>query len=886
VSRSWLAPEVVQTSTMDCGPAALKCMLDGHGISASYGRLREACQTSVDGTSIDTIEQVAGQLGLAAEQRLIPLDHVLLPDASLLPALLVVRHADNATHFVVVWRRHGAWLQIMDPALGRRWVRARSFADDIFRHEMSVAAGDWREWAASAENRAAWRARLGMIGIDAAAAERLIGDALGDPGWFGAGTLDACLRLVQSLVSAGGIDKGEEAERILSALVRDTAARAADIFSLVPQAYWSVTPDPDHWTREQPMLKAKGGVLLSISGARDADSRADDAPLPPELAAALSEPPIRPLGRLVRMVREDGLVAPLALAVAAGIATGALMLEALLFRGMLDIAPSLTLASQRLLAGIALVLFVALLLAAELAMGFEIARLGRALEVRLRISLLAKLPRLADRYFQSRPITDMADRSHNIQSVRAVPALGLGFVQVLFELALTVVGIAWIAPATAPWAAAIALSAFALPFLVQPLLNERDLRVRNQAGALHGFYLDSILGLAPIRAHRAERNVARQHESLLVEWTLSLRGLLAFGVLVECVQALLGTGLAIALLAAHFASAGAIGGADLLLVFWVLKLPAVGSRIAGLAQRYPAQRNALLRLVEPLDAPEEAGDPIGPVPSAAGAAGIRLEGVDVLAGGHSVLAGIDLDIAPGEHVAIVGPSGAGKSSLVGLILGWHRPNRGTLHVDGHPLAAERLAELRRQTAWIDPAVQIWNRSLLDNLLYAAEDEAVGGTGEAIAAADLRGIARKLPEGLQTLLGESGGLLSGGEGQRVRLGRALLNRDARLALLDEPFRGLDRVQRRRLLDEARAWWKDTTLICVTHDIEETLGFERVIVIEAGRVAEDGCPTELAGRESRYRSLLEAERQVRDGLWRGATWRRLRVGDGQVHEEAAA
>ena len=76
-----LIPEVVQTSAMDCGPASLKCLLEGFGISVSYGRLREACQTDVDGTSIDTMEEVAVQLGLDAEQVMIPTDHVLLPDA-------------------------------------------------------------------------------------------------------------------------------------------------------------------------------------------------------------------------------------------------------------------------------------------------------------------------------------------------------------------------------------------------------------------------------------------------------------------------------------------------------------------------------------------------------------------------------------------------------------------------------------------------------------------------------------------------------------------------------------------------------------------------------------------------------------------------------------
>src|SRR6476646_1788117 len=104
--RRLFVPEVVQTSAMDCGPASLKCLLEGFGISASYGRLREACQTDVDGTSIDTLEDIASQLGLKAEQVMTPADHLLLPEAGLLPALVVVT-TSGVSHFVVVWRRHG-----------------------------------------------------------------------------------------------------------------------------------------------------------------------------------------------------------------------------------------------------------------------------------------------------------------------------------------------------------------------------------------------------------------------------------------------------------------------------------------------------------------------------------------------------------------------------------------------------------------------------------------------------------------------------------------------------------------------------------------------------------------------------------------------------------
>src|ERR687887_1371172 len=96
-TRRLLATEVVQTSAMDCGPAALKCLLEGFGIPVSYGRLREACQTDVDGTSIDTLEEVAVQLGLEAEQVMLPVDHVLLPEAQVLPAIVVVRLPSGVT---------------------------------------------------------------------------------------------------------------------------------------------------------------------------------------------------------------------------------------------------------------------------------------------------------------------------------------------------------------------------------------------------------------------------------------------------------------------------------------------------------------------------------------------------------------------------------------------------------------------------------------------------------------------------------------------------------------------------------------------------------------------------------------------------------------------
>jgi ATP-binding cassette subfamily B protein len=250
-----------------------------------------------------------------------------------------------------------------------------------------------------------------------------------------------------------------------------------------------------------------------------------------------------------------------------------------------------------------------------------------------------------------------------------------------------------------------------------------------------------------------------------------------------------------------------------------------------------------------------------------------------------VLAGINLTVEAGEHVSIVGPSGAGKSSLVGLLLGWYRPAAGVVQVDGQRLSGPRLLELRRETAWVDPAVQLWNRTFLENLRYGAPETAAVPLNNVLEQADLFEVLERMPNGLQTPLGEGGGLVSGGEGQRVRLGRAMFRAEARLAILDEPFRGLDRTQRRALLAQARQLWQQATLLCITHDVGQTQDFDRILVIETGQIVEEGSPATLLARPgSRYWALLVAEEAVRAQLWSGAAWRRLYLDNGHLAERA--
>jgi ABC-type bacteriocin/lantibiotic exporter with double-glycine peptidase domain len=894
VSRKFLVPEVVQISTMDCGPAALKCLLEGFGVPVSYGRLREACQTDVDGTSIDTIEVVANQLGVVAEQMMLPADHLFLPDTAALPALIVVRHPSGGTHFVVIWRRLGDWLQLMDPSIGRRWIRRARFMEDLYSHETSVPADDWRSWAGSDDFLRPLRERMARIGARGGAGAALSDKALADPGWLGLGALDAGVRLVQSVIDAGGLKASPSSMRLLDALFEATRASIFDIFEVIPPAYWAVTPDLNSTDPLELRLILRGAVLLRIADRHTRGEARSASPAPPlsaELDAALREPPTRPLRALLNLMRDEGVIRPVALIAALVAGVAALLIETLLFRALLDVSGLLTLGGQRLAAIGAVLGLVALLLLLQVPVVTESLRLGRHLEIRLRIALLRKMPRLADRYFQSRPISDMADRSHGIHVARLLPGLAVHLMQGLFELLLTLGGMSLIDPHGAGLAVAIVVAALGIPAAAQPMVRERDLRVRNHSGALGGFYLDALLGLVPVRAHRAERAVRRQHENLLVAWARAGRRRLTVTTCVDGVQSLACIGLAGWLLFSHFMRTGAVAGGDLLLVYWTLKLPAIAHDLTTLAQQVPIQQNALARLMEPLSAPEEetaSAPPPGSSPRAvqsgaarSGAISIVIRDGTVVAAGHQILRDLDLTIGPGEHVAIVGASGAGKSSLIGLLLGWHRLSGGTLCVDGTPMTSDLREALRRSTAWVDPAIQIWNRSFVDNLGYSSADDALDRTGEAIEGASLRGVLRNLPDGLQTRLGEGGALISGGEGQRVRLGRAFTQRDVRLALLDEPFRGMDRDRRSALLADVRRRWHDVTLLCVTHDVGETRLFDRVLVIDDGRIVEDDRPERLAAVPSQYRRLLDAEREALAQLWDSGDWRRIVIRDGRVH-----
>ena len=876
--RPFFVPEVVQTSAMDCGPAALASLLAGCGRPVQYQRLREACQTDIDGTSIDTMETIACQLGLDAEQIMLPSDYVFSKVAPAYPCIAVVELAGGLTHFIVVWNVKLGWVQVMDPAIGRTWVSKDRFVEFLYRHTMSVPADAWREYAASDDLQDVLHERLIGLGLseDAAAAARH--DALADPTWRGIARLDAAARTCHRLYRHRAIGRAKAAE-ILDASAAVLADPEFPDFPEFPEHLFQVRADPD----DPDCLLLSGAIMLRVNDGVPPAVETAYTPLL-ERAKGRTRPSLgEQLGYLVRQASLQRDWTWLALsALGVGLLT---FLEALAFRYLLDTRVTTDLVGFSMLAA----LVTAPLLATVLleASGLSVARtLGRHIDLRLKRLFLEKLPRIRDSFFASRLLTDLAERGHAVTQLRTLAHLVRRAMILLSRIAVVVAGLVWLAPEHALLIVSMGVIALAAPWLVLPLLTERELRTRTHLAALSRFYLDTLRGSETIWAHGAEGAMQSEYERLLTTWWRAAFDFLKPAVVVETLQSLTLLSLAGWLVWTSLGG-GRSPGSMLLLAYWALVTPLIGRELNHVLRQLPIMRNVAGRVIELLDVEEEAlAEDEASEPAAASApvrhASLEFDSVTVTKSGVPILHGIDLAIGPGEQVAIVGLSGSGKSSLIGTILGWHTLTSGSLSIDGKRATDAVIARLRQHTVWVDGELYLWNRTALENVFYGNEGGDAQGyalTG-ALRDAEFTDDLMKMPDGLATCVGENGSRLSGGEGQRLRLARAFMRGGARLVLLDEPFGGMSRAQRERMLASARRRWP-TTLIFVSHDIAATYAFERVLVMKGGGLVEDGSPAELsADPQSEYTRLLRDEQTLQARINDPRRWRKARLEDGHL------
>ncbi|MCP9221988.1 ABC transporter transmembrane domain-containing protein [Erythrobacter sp. LQ02-29] len=215
-----------------------------------------------------------------------------------------------------------------------------------------------------------------------------------------------------------------------------------------------------------------------------------------------------------------------------------------------------------------------------------------------------------------------------------------------------------------------------------------------------------------------------------------------------------------------------------------------------------------------------------------------------------------LEIEPGETVALVGPSGAGKSTIFQLAERFYDPQAGTIRVDGVPLTALDPADLRERFALVPQDGVLFSANARDNLRYGNWDAGDEEIWNAARAAHADEFLRLLPEGLDTFLGENGTRLSGGQQQRLAIARAIL-RDAPILLLDEATSALDAQAERLVQDALDELMRDRTTLVIAHRLATVRAADRIVVMEDGRIVEQGSHDRLASAGGLYERLARLQ-----------------------------
>ena len=237
--------------------------------------------------------------------------------------------------------------------------------------------------------------------------------------------------------------------------------------------------------------------------------------------------------------------------------------------------------------------------------------------------------------------------------------------------------------------------------------------------------------------------------------------------------------------------------------------------------------------------------------------GIAFERVDfAYPGGTEVFHGLDLEVRPGERVGLVGPSGAGKSTLIGLVQRLFDVDAGRLSIGGEDIRAMTQDSLRAAIAVVPQEISLFRRSVLENIRYArpeAGDEAILAAAKAARCDDF---IRALPEGYRTIVGERGATLSGGQRQRLGIARAIL-KGAPIIVLDEATSSLDSESETEIQRALAALMRGRTVLAIAHRLSTLSKFDRIVVLERGRILEDGSPAELRRRSGFFAQMCRLQ-----------------------------
>jgi ATP-binding cassette, subfamily B, bacterial len=497
---------------------------------------------------------------------------------------------------------------------------------------------------------------------------------------------------------------------------------------------------------------------------------------------------------------------------------------------------------------------------------YFITKLGERVVADLRETLYGHVMTLDQGYFLKVRTGEVLSRLTTDLAI--VESMVGGTVSVALRNALTVVAalavMIVVNPALTFFVVVVAALIIVPLFMVGRQVRRLSARAQARFADAVGYAGETLDGLDTVQAFGREASVtARFREAVETAFRASLARIGARAGMTVLVMALVAGGVGLVLwrasLAAfvhHTMTPGA------LLQFVLLSVLAAGST-GSLGEAWgdvQKTSGAMARIAEILDTTPTIAAPARPRPLPVPAQGsVAFEGVTFAYPGRPdlpALRGFDLVVRPGERVALVGPSGAGKSTVLRLLLRFYDPQSGVVRLDGVDIRQADPAQVRSRMALVAQDAPLFSGSAMENLRFGREDAGRAELISAAKAAEAEGFLAALPEGFETPLGERAKTLSGGQRQRLAIARALV-RGAPILLLDEATSALD-AENERLVQRALAdAMQGRTTLVIAHRLATVLAADRIVVMDAGQVVEEGTHAELIARAGLYARLAELQ-----------------------------